>query len=286
MKHSIFTVVMPEFGVAEAAQRMKAWGYDGAEWRVTTVPSPMPAIPNYWSANKATVDFAKLPGSAQEAKKISGDAGLEIPALATYLSCTDLESVKKAMEAALIMGAPMLRVSVPGYDAKTNYRTLFATAQDDYAKVEHLARANKVKACIEIHMGNICPSASAAYRFASVFDSKHVGVIFDPGNMVYEGMEAWQFGLELLGEYLAHVHVKNSGWRIMFGEPNGNLVWQPYMATLRAGIVNWADVIAALKAVKYNGWLSNEDFSSDQGTEPKLVDDLAYLKALEKGKKK
>ena len=285
MKHSIFTVVMPEFEVAEAAQKMKEWGYDGAEWRVTNVPSPMPSIPNYWSANKATVDFAKLPKSASEARKLSDAAGLAIPSLATYLGCTDLESVKKAMEAALIMGAPMLRVSVPGYDAKTNYRTLFAKAQADYAKVESLARENKLKACIEIHMGNICPSASAAYRFVSVFDPKHVGVIFDPGNMIYEGMENWQFGLELLGEYLAHVHVKNSGWRIMYGEPNGNLVWQPYMATLRAGMVNWSDVLAALRAVKYKGWLSNEDFSSDQATEPKLRDDLGYLKALEKEKK-
>ncbi|HUW32619.1 MAG TPA: sugar phosphate isomerase/epimerase family protein [Planctomycetota bacterium] len=281
-KYSVFTVVLPEYSVPEAAAKMKEWGYDGAEWRVTGVPSPMPSIPNYWSANKATVDFAKLPGSAREAKKISDEAGLEIPTLATYLGCTDLDSVKKAMEAAQIMGAPMLRVGVPGYDGKTNYRVLFARAQDDYAKVEHLAKDHGLKACLEIHMGNICPSASAAYRFVSVFDPKHVGVIFDPGNMVYEGMENWQFGMELLGEYLAHVHVKNSGWRIASGQPNGNLVWQPSMASLRSGIVNWCDVIRALKAVKYNGWLSNENFASDLPTDAKLADDLRYLKSLEK----
>ena len=272
---------MPEYDVPAAARKLKEWGYDGAEWRVTNVPSPMPPVPNFWSANKATVDFDKLPGSAVEAKKASDDAGLEIPALATYLGCTDLDSVRKAMEAAKIMGAPMIRVGVPGYDGKTNYRTVFKNAQDAYAKVEAAAKEFGVRANFEIHMGNICPSASAAYRFASAFDARHVGVIFDPGNMIYEGMENWQFGLELLGEYLAHVHVKNAGWKISAGQPNGNLVWQPYMATLRGGIVNWADIYAALKKVGYDRWMSNENFSTDQSTEPKLKDDLAFLKSLE-----
>ena len=280
MKHSVFTVAMPEYDVQTAARKLKEWGYDGVEWRVTNVPSPMPALPNFWSANKATVDFAKLPGSAVEARKISEDAGLEIPALATYLSCSDLDAVQKGMEAAKIMGAPNIRVSVPGYDGKTNYRTLFARSQESYEKVQALAMGYGLRTNIEIHMGNICPSASAAYRFLSAFDARYVGAIFDPGNMVYEGMENWQFGLELLGEYLAHVHVKNAGWRIVAGEANGNLVWQPYMAGLRQGIVNWVDVVAALKNVNYDGWMSNEDFSSDLPTEEKLKDDLTYLKSL------
>ena len=80
MKHSVFTVAMPDYDVREAAKKLKEWGYDGVEWRVTGVPSPMPETPNFWSANRATVDFENLPGSAEEARKISKEAGLEIPA--------------------------------------------------------------------------------------------------------------------------------------------------------------------------------------------------------------
>ncbi|NQT19364.1 MAG: sugar phosphate isomerase/epimerase [Planctomycetes bacterium] len=281
MKHSVFTVAMPDYDVPQAAKKLKEWGYHGVEWRVTSLPSPMPETPNFWSANRATVDFQNLPESAEQARKISETADLEIPALATYLSCADVKSVEKGMEAAKIMGAPMLRVGVPGYDGSTNYRKVFEGGLEAYGKVEALAKEHGLKANLEIHMGNICPSASAAYRFVSNFDPAHVGAILDPGNMIYEGMENWQFGIELLGEYLAHVHVKNAQWRIVEGRPNGNLVWKPTWATMRGGMVDWSDVINALKKVGYKGYLSNEDFSLDAPTEEKLKDDLAFLKSLE-----
>jgi len=281
MKHSVFTVAMPDYDVPTTAKKLKEWGYDGAEWRVTSVPDPMPEVPSFWSANRATVDFENLPNSAEEARKASEKAGIEIPALGTYLSSSDIESVKKGMEAAKIMGAPMLRVGVPGYDGNTNYRKVFEKGLEDYARVESLAKEYGLKANFEIHMGNICPSASAAYRFAANFDPAHVGAILDPGNMIYEGMENWQLGIELLGEYLAHVHVKNSQWRIVSGQPNGNLVWQPTWATMRGGIINWGEVINALKGAGYGGYLSNEDFSTEHPTEERLKDDLAFLKSLE-----
>jgi len=281
MKYSVFTVAMPEYDVEGSAQRLREWGYDGVEWRVTGVPSPMPPTPNFWNGNRATVDFNNLPESAEAARKAAEKAGLEIPALATYLSCSDLPAVKKGIEAAKIMGAPMIRVGVPGYDGKTNYRKLFAQALEDYAKVEALAKEAGVKCNIEIHMGNICPSASAAYRFVSNFDPACVGAILDPGNMIHEGMENWQFGIELLGEYLAHVHVKNASWRIVKGEANGILVWQASWAPMRNGMVYWPRVLDALKKSGYDGWLSNENFSTEQPTEEKLKDDLAFLKSLE-----
>ena len=281
MKHSVFTVAMPDYDVPAAAGKLKEWGYDGVEWRVASVPSPMPQTPNFWSANRATVDINNLPDSAEEARKVSEKAGIEIPSAATYVRSSDIESVKKNMEAAKIMGAPMLRVGVAGYDGSTNYRKVFENSLEDYAKVEALAKEHGLKAVIEIHMGNICSSASAAYRFASNFDPACVGVILDPGNMIYEGMENWQFGIELLGEYLAHVHVKNAKWEITEGQANGNLIWKPTWATMRGGMVNWSDIIGALKKVGYNGYLSNEDFDLDLPTEDKLKDDIAFLKSLE-----
>jgi len=280
MKHSVFTVAMPEYDVPTAARKLKEWGYDGAEWRVTTLPKPMPDTPSFWQGNRATVDIDNLPDSAEEARRVCEAAGIEIPAIATYVNCYELDAVKRAMEAAKIMGAPMLRVAVPGYSGEVNYRQVFDDAVEQYAKVEGLAREHGLKANFEIHMGNICPSASAAYRLACNFDPHYVGVILDPGNMVYEGMENWQFGIELLGEYLAHVHVKNAKWEIVRGEANGNLVWKPTWATMRGGIVDWGTVIAALRKVGYSGYLSNEDFSLAQPTEEKLKDDLAFLKSL------
>ena len=240
MKYSIFTVVLPEFDVSTAARTMKEWGYDGVEWRLANVPSPMPPIPNYWSANKATVDFARLPVAAREAKQASDDAGLAIPALASYVGCSDLDAVKKAMEAAAIMGAPIVRIGVPGYDGKTNYRVLFARAQDDYSRVADLARQHNLRACIEIHMGNICSSPSLALRLVGGFDPRYIGVILDPGNMIYEGYEDWRMGMELLGPYLAHVHLKNTQWQPVGKRPTGEVEWRASAAAAKSSQVHSA----------------------------------------------
>ncbi|MEZ4633203.1 MAG: hypothetical protein R2880_21235 [Deinococcales bacterium] len=61
---------------------------------------------------------------------------------------------------------------------------------------------------IEIHHRTIVPSASAVYRLVSHFDPQHIAVIYDPGNMAYEGFEDYRMGLELWEPYLAHVHLK------------------------------------------------------------------------------
>jgi len=46
----------------------------------------------------------------------------------------------------------------------------------------------------------------------SDFDLRYIGIIYDLGNMVHEGYENYKLGLELLGDYLSYVHVKNAVW--------------------------------------------------------------------------
>jgi sugar phosphate isomerase/epimerase len=177
------------------------------------------------------------------------------------------------------MGARGVRVGTAGYDGKTPYDRVLAGTLKGWRAVAKLARRHGVKALLEIHMGTIVPSASAARRLAGAFDPREVGVIHDAGNMVYEGFENWQMGMEILGPYLAHVHVKNGSWAIRAGDPDGNLRWRCDADSLRHGAVSWADVILALRRVGYDGWLSLEDFSAG-ATDEKLRDDVAYLRAL------
>jgi len=61
-------------------------------------------------------------------------------------------------------------------------------------------------------MNTMTPSPALAERLVSHFDPRHVGVILDAGNMVYEGFETYSLAVDLLGPYLAHVHVKNAAW--------------------------------------------------------------------------
>ena len=279
-RYSVYTVMTPDLDLKEVASASKSLGYEGVEWRVARMPEVPPKDVNFWKGNKATVNASKLPEEAAKAKALCDRHGLAIPALGTYLSPHELKEVRESMEAAQVMKCPQIRVGVPKYDGSRNYIELFDEAVESYARVEILAMEYGVKANMEIHMGTICPSASATHKFLSNFDSKYVGAIYDPGNMIYEGYENWQMGLELLGPYLTHVHIKNSKWEVV-SEEDGIQRWRPTFCGIREGQVYWGDVLAALKKVGYTGWLSFEDFSAGE-TMVKLKQNISYMKSLEK----
>lgn len=278
-RYSVFTVMMPELGISESASLLKSLGYDGVEWRVHSVPSPFPDKPDFWRGNRATIDIETIAKNAPEIRRITEDAGLEIVGLGTYLGYKLVDDVARCMEAARTMGCQSIRVSPPNYDGSVNYNDLYEEAVEGYAGIEALARQFGVRANIEIHHGNMCCSAGLTYRLVSNFDPDCIGVIFDPGNMICEGRENWQLGLELLGPYLSHVHVKNAAWMKSAESDDGEAVWKSQMVGLKDGIVNWADVLVALDKIGYNGWLSFEDFGPGD-TKTKLTDDIAYIRAL------
>jgi len=169
---------------------------------------------------------------------------------------------------------------VPRYDGGRRYNELFRETVERFADAEDLAGKYEVKANVEIHFGTICPSASSAYRLVSNFDPRYVGVIYDPGNMIYEGYENWRLGIELLWSYLAHVHIKNARWELSSGAGKVKR-WRPVMCSLSEGFLDWREVILALEKVGYEGWLSFEDFSKGD-TITKLMQNLNYMKNPER----
>lgn len=280
MKFSVFTVMMPEHEPEEAVSLLKQVGYEGVEWRVTRRALDPAAPPSYWQNNRCTIDVDMVDAQAAALARLTADAGLQVPALGTYMAITDRDDIDRAMRAAREMGCPRIRVSPPRYDRAIGYPRLFAEALAAYIDVERLARRHGVQACLEIHMGNICSSPSLAHRLVSHFDPRYIGAILDPGNMVYEGYEDWRMGMELLGPYLAHVHLKNSQWQRVGDKPTGEADWQPSAAAIDQGIVDVRRFIDDLRAVGYNGWCSFEDFSDSGNTKEKLERNLAYVRAL------
>ncbi len=285
MKFAVFSVSMPEYDVKETIRVLKELGYDGVEWRVTN-PPPEKKPDNYtyerryWTYNLSTVDVNKIDTIAPEVKRMCDDAGIEICALATYLSIWDVEKAENVMKAAKSMKCRNIRINVPNYDETENYNTLFARTLEQTKVIEKLAEKYDVRVLFETHMGNIIPSASAAYRLVSNFNPKYIGVIYDVGNMVYEGFENYRLALELLGEYLAHVHIKNSLWKIVRTTDDGVTVWEPDFAPFKEGIADIKKFIKVLKDVGYNGYVSVEDFSSQQDTYSKLKSNIEFLRSI------
>lgn len=281
MKYAIFTVSIPAWPPEEAVQRVKAAGYDGIEWRVQD-DDPTIEPPTFWRGNRATLPLAGFEDDAATWRRLTEDAGLEIPAIATYVKCDARDAAERAIRGVAELGAPMLRIQAPNYDGSEPFTPLWETAREQYATVVELATRHGVKALVELHHRTIVPSASAARRFLGDLDPAHVGAIYDAGNMVIEGWEHPRMALEALGPYLAHVHLKNACWSPAETLPDGTVRWESAFCPFEAGIADFRTVMRALQAVGYDGWITFEDFSTERSVEENLERNLAYVKAIER----
>lgn len=282
MKFSLFTVSVPEMTPEEALQKMKEYGYDGVDWRVTALPTDpeiLAEAPSYWRNNLCTIDISTVEEKAEEIRALTESYGLEINALATYLDCSDApEKIESCMAAAKKMGCGRIRVNALKYNPEKGYTQLFAEALAGFRRVEELAKKYGVKADFEMHHGTITASASAARRLASCFDPRYIGVIYDTGNVVYEGFEEYQLALEVLGPYLDLIHIKNAKWDRR--EADGKETFRPGWAPFTDGYADFERCFKALKAVGYDGYVTFEDFSSGESSDEKMKNDIRFIKGV------
>ena len=118
------------------------------------------------------------------------------------------------------------------------------------------------------------------------FDPEYFGLIFDPGNMVNEGFEEYQKSFELLGDYIAHIHIKN-GVLVPDGEDNlGAAKWKRQWCPLKKGMADLKRLFSVMNKFGYDGTVSIEDFSNEEETKVKLENNLAYMKGMAEAVKK
>jgi sugar phosphate isomerase/epimerase len=277
MKFAVFTASLPLWTPEEAAAELAAAGYDGIEWRITDQKES--AQPGFWAGNRCTWPFASLSDDIEKIAETARGNKLEMPSLGTYASCTVPEDVERVMQAAAALGVPQLRVTLPMYDPKDSYRAIWLQRRTEYAVVADLAARHGVKALVEIHHRTPVQSPHAAASFVDGFDPAHVGVIHDAGNMVFEGWSDYRLGLEVLGDHLAHVHLKSGRWDRGGERADGSTDWKGVPAPLRSGLVDVPALFRALRQVGYDRWVTFEDFSTELPQAERIRDNLAYAKA-------
>lgn len=272
MKLGVFTVMLPDLTPEETVTVLEQEGYDGVEWRVAQVPSERKdEAPSFWGNNLCTLEPTQT--DAERARDLADDAGLEIPNLGTYIGLGELDKVEEVLAFANEVRAPHFRVGFGGF--KNGYAEHFKAAQDFLKEVINLTKGGSVRPLVEIHHGTLLPSASLTERLLSPFNPDEVGIIHDAGNMVFEGFEDYRLGLEVLGPYLAHVHLKNA--RFVRGESGVQRAeWSP----LEEGVVDFPALLEALRGVGYDGWLVVEDFSAARPSREALRHNLRFVKSL------
>jgi sugar phosphate isomerase/epimerase len=286
MKFSVFTASTPDWTPEEAVTVLASQGWDGIEWRVTDQTDA--AEPGFWAGNRATVPMTGLEENVERIARITRESGLEISGIGGYARCDNYDDVERMLAATAALGAGQVRVTTPalgtaawGQDGPSGipYPILFDSARRDFEWVAERAAHHGVKALVELHHRTITASASSARRLLEGLDPKHVGVIHDLGNLLIEGQEDYLPAFQLLGDYLAHVHVKNAVW-VRGDEPDasGAAVYQNQWAPLQSGQGSVLKYFQALSEFGYDGWVTVEDFSTELPLKERTAGNLEYLR--------
>jgi sugar phosphate isomerase/epimerase len=279
MRYSVLSGVLPELTVEQVVQTLQRHGYDGVEWRVN---------------GEYHFPAARIDRDAEKIKKLCAEHDLEVSCLMTYVRPDEDDAIRRLVTACQTIGCPRFRIFGALYDPAIGYWELHRDLVAKLQATERLLAGTGVKALLEIHFGTIFCSPSLAYDLLRHLDPATIGVILDPANMVIEGSMNLRMGLDILQDYLDHVHVKNVSWQ---RTADGKWRWQ--FDDLQTGACDWAAVVSALKAIGYDGWLSFESlhhvpvkhtgYVADQIFDPdapvrdidqRLSAELAYIKRL------
>ncbi len=276
MKLGVYSLVTPDYDIEGAAELVADLGYSGIEW---TMDYPNALWDGHSKWHLSTDDPE---GTGRRAREAAQAAGLVTVGLGPRCDCFQAGLARQALEAAELVGARGIRVHAPAYDGSVPCNELLGRAREALAALEDDARRTGVNVWVEIHNGRFSASASATRRLLEGFSPDWIGAILDPGNMIREGMENWRMGVEALGPYVQHVHVKDCGW---FRAEDGT--WSTRNMSLAEGMVDWPQVVEALGSIGYQGFLNMEDFrtgyasvSPELPTREMLRQDIEYLRPL------
>ena len=262
MPLGIFSLIAPEWTPQELITAARQFGYHGIEWRVAKPGDLRAGPPDFWRNNVCTLAPELLHRTLPPLVAQGRQGGVETFAISPYLDCDQTQEVEALLAVAAAAGVGQMRIRAPALDSSRNYEVQLDAARKSLASIEKLARRHGVRACIEQHNGTLVPSASACRRLVDALDPAAVGIIVDVGNMVVEGYEPFAMVLDVLGPYIAEVHVKNG---FFAPTPGGAAAiassWEVQWCGLREGWVNFDQLRQAMRDRNYNGWLVLEDFS-------------------------
>lgn len=282
MKFSLFTGSCPEWTPEEVATHAASQGWDGLEWRIADQPES--AVPGFWAGNRATFRLTGLEEQASRLAEIPRQAGLALSGLAPYVPLSDHRNAERVLRIAAQSGARRVRFTSPKPSDDVAFEAQFTQARADLEILQEIARPLGAQVVIQIHHGNVISSSSSARRLVEGLDPEVIGVMHDLGNTTIEGREGLltlKMGLEILGPYLAHVHVKNALWQKVGEDEDGAAQWKWAWATLRQGMGDVKAYFRALRAVGYDGWVTLEEFTTELPLAERLADDLAFLRAAQ-----
>jgi L-ribulose-5-phosphate 3-epimerase len=182
----------------------------------------------YWGANAASAD----PAVRDKAAKL----------LARQIECAGILGIDTILVVPGAVGVDF----VPGAEV-VRYDTAYERATDFIRAAIPLAEKAGVTIAVENVWNKFLLSPLEMRAFVDQFGSDQVGVYFDVANTLAFGYpEHW---IEILGSRIKRVHVKDY---------RRNVATVDGFCDLLSGDVNWPAVMAALRQIGYEGWVTAE----------------------------
>jgi sugar phosphate isomerase/epimerase len=276
MPHQInlCTSILPKNTFDEVIAMALDAGFDGIELRVAD---------NYHQS------LTTLEKTGRRLRRSLERRGLDMPVLNTYVGIDDEPQVSRLLACAQKMDVPKLRLTlpvsarasvamlsrereiIPSYESCLPPVELVDHLRRRLGQLETMARRHGVKVLVELHWGTVMSSFSGAYLLLNGLDPACIALTFDPANMVVEGREDWEFGMELTQAYIDNVHVKNAAW-----SPRGE-GWRWGWSPMFDGLVSWGDTVALLQKIHYEGHFAVEDFLTPRHVK---ADAVAHLRSV------
>ena len=222
-------VKVPELSIEDKFKLIKDIGFDGVELRSSHV------------------------GQKKEFIKARDKTGLPIHGLVNAAS----PDITGAIEFCAAVGGNAILVTAP-YDKQRPLMESWKERQDIIRKGLRAAEKHRVKILVENVWAGFLISALDAERFVDEVNNPWFGVYFDVGNNVRWGVpEHW---ILQLGSRIGKLDIKE--WDEKLHRSEG--LRKGFSKELGEGTINWTNVRAALKKIKFSGWATAEVGNADR----------------------
>jgi sugar phosphate isomerase/epimerase len=270
----MFSKMLQEFPVAQAARRIRELGFEGVD--LTVRPG-------------GHVEPERVGMALNEAVRAIKDAGLSVPLITTAITSAAEPHAEATAAAAIHEGIRFLKLGY--WDAP---RGKVAASIDEARRkldgLERLAAQYHVTFGVHNHSGPGLVNCQPAVLWTLLKDRdpKQVAVYFDPSHAAIEGGDGgWRQSLELLGPSLRLLAVKDAGWKSAPGRPKAT--WKVQFMPLKDGLVPWPEVVSYLQSSGFDGPISfHSEYKGSHSwrdlTTPELIEqtaeDVAFFKSL------
>lgn len=258
MKISVFTLVFGNRSIEETLKLASEIGFDGVE---------------LWGS-EPHISCNTTHDRAREIRSMLDAYGLELPCIGSYIgnfSTASDEECRKAyqdLERYLnlmgILKCSLIRVGCGGPSGFLAQKYHYDKAMYWIEKCADIAEKYNCRIAMEIHNGSLIETVEEANNFVRSLNRDNVGLIHDAGNMYITDTDYGERSVNILGDKIFHVHVKDElrvdddtlpgafRDRTIYGEE----IFQQKM--LGEGAVDHFSLLKGLMKAGYNGFLSSE----------------------------